>query len=129
MPGLWKAWKAKGRLPPLPTSPLEISPKTGEIPTLPQLRRRRRMEKWKTKSRFPAFRPPRFLSVPKNKAARRAGLALGPPRRFAPPRWSPFTPPWWETFSPPLTAARGDADLDDFLSFFCVELCAEHIDG
>src|SRR6266849_6550917 len=32
MPGLWKAWKAKGRLPPLSTSPLEISPKGGAIP-------------------------------------------------------------------------------------------------
>jgi len=39
MPGLWKAWKAKGRLPTLSTSPLEISPKAGEIPTFPQLRR------------------------------------------------------------------------------------------
>src|SRR5664280_3584121 len=39
MPGLWKAWKAKGRLPTLSTSPLEISPRAGEIPTFPQLRR------------------------------------------------------------------------------------------
>ena len=39
MPGLWKAWKAKSRLPTLSTSPLEISPQTGEIPTFPQLRR------------------------------------------------------------------------------------------
>ena len=42
MPGLWKAWKAKGRLPTLSTSPLEISPTAGEIPTFP---------------------PPRFLSL------------------------------------------------------------------
>ena len=35
MTGLWKAWKAKNRLPPLSTSPLEISPTAGEIPTLP----------------------------------------------------------------------------------------------
>jgi hypothetical protein len=35
MPGLWKAWKAKNRLPTLSTSPLEISPKGGEIPTFP----------------------------------------------------------------------------------------------
>jgi hypothetical protein len=56
MPGLWKAWKAKSRLPTLSTSPLEISPNGGEIPTFPQLRRRGRMEKWKTKSRFPASR-------------------------------------------------------------------------
>jgi hypothetical protein len=37
MTGLWKAWKAKGRLPTLSTSPLEISPKGSEIPTFPQL--------------------------------------------------------------------------------------------
>ena len=55
MPGLWKAWKAKGRLPTLPTSSLEISPNDAEIPTFPQIRRRRRMEKWKTKSRFSHF--------------------------------------------------------------------------
>ena len=39
MPGLWKAWNAKGRLPTLSTSPLEISPKGGVISTFPQLRR------------------------------------------------------------------------------------------
>ena len=39
MPGLWKAWKAKNRLPPLSTSPLEIPPKGGAISTFPQLRR------------------------------------------------------------------------------------------
>jgi hypothetical protein len=38
MAGLWKAWKAKSRLPTLSTSPLEISPKGGEISTFPQLR-------------------------------------------------------------------------------------------
>ena len=59
MPELWKAWKAKPRLPTLSTSPLEISPQAGEIPTFPQLRRRGRMEKWKTKNRFPTFPPPR----------------------------------------------------------------------
>ena len=72
MPGLWKAWKAKSRLPPLSTSPLEISPKAGEIPTFPQLRRRRRMEKWKTKSRFPTFPPPDFSLSKKKTAGGRA---------------------------------------------------------
>src|ERR1039457_5791509 len=86
MPGLWKAWKAKGRLPPLSTSPLGISPKAGEIPTFPQLRRRRRMGKWKTKSRFPAFPPPPDLFLSKQKS--RAAGGLRPPLeggRFAPP--------------------------------------------
>ena len=59
MPGLWKGWKAKGRLPTLSTIPLEISPMAGEIPTFPRFRRRGRMEKWKTKGRFPTFPPPR----------------------------------------------------------------------
>jgi hypothetical protein len=54
MPGLWKAWKAKSRLPTLSTSPLEIPPKGGEIPTFPQLARSG-LEKWKTKGRFPTF--------------------------------------------------------------------------
>ena len=36
MTGLWKAWKAPNRLPTLSTSPLEISPTAGEIPTFPQ---------------------------------------------------------------------------------------------
>ena len=39
MAGLWKARKAKGRLLSLSTSPLDISPSAGEIPTFPQLRR------------------------------------------------------------------------------------------
>jgi hypothetical protein len=57
MPGLWKAWKAKRRLPTLSTSPLEISPKGGEIPTFPQLGRSG-LGKWKTKrqvSHFPSL--------------------------------------------------------------------------
>jgi hypothetical protein len=86
MPELWKAWKAKNSLPPLSTSPLEISPKGGEIPTFPQLWRRGRMEKWKTKSRFPTFPPPRMYMEIKNKTGPRAGFALRPaagaPRRL-----------------------------------------------
>src|ERR1017187_4251496 len=77
MPGLWKAWKAKGRLPPLSTSPLGISPKAGEIPTFPQLRRRRRMEKCKTKNRFFTFPPPRiYICLKKQTTRPRAGFAL-----------------------------------------------------
>jgi len=79
MPGLWKAWKAKGRLPTLSTSPLEISPKAGEIPTFPQLRRKQAVEKWKTKSRFPTFPPPRVLIFSELKTGPRAGFAPRPP--------------------------------------------------
>src|SRR5215469_5001410 len=74
MPGLWKAWKAKGRLPTLSTSPLEISPKAGEIPTFPQLRRRGRMENQKQVSHFPTA-PSRYLKKPKN----HGGEAIAPP--------------------------------------------------
>src|SRR5687768_12876342 len=87
---LWK-WRVCGKsgkpkaLPTLSTSPLEISPKAGEVSTFPQLRRRRRMEKWKTKSRFSTFPPPRVLLSQTKKAAPRAGFALRPaagaPRR------------------------------------------------
>jgi len=76
MPGLWKAWKAKGRLSTLSTSPLEIPPKDGAIPTFPQLRRRRRMGKWKTKIRFPTFPPPRLLKLKKEKHLATASAPL-----------------------------------------------------
>jgi hypothetical protein len=76
MAGVWKAWKAKGRLPLFPRAPLEISPTAGEIPTFPQPRRRRRMEKWKTKDRFSTFPPPRFLYLKKKNTGARAGFAL-----------------------------------------------------
>jgi hypothetical protein len=66
-------------------SPLEISPKAGEISTFPQLRRKQAVEKWKTKSRFPTFPPPRipFFQEPKN---RTSGGLRPPPGdgRFAP---------------------------------------------
>ena len=87
MTGLWKAWKAESRLPTLSTSPLEISPTAGEIPTFPQPRRRRRMEKWKTKGRFSTFPPPRFLISLRRKTNTRAGFALRVGgRRSAPPK-------------------------------------------
>jgi len=87
MPGLWKAWKAQRQLPTLSTSPLETSPQAGEIPIFPTLRRRGRMEKWKTKPRFPTSPPPRiYLSKPKTTAAR---LSL---RRPSQQRCAPLAP-------------------------------------
>jgi hypothetical protein len=53
MAELWKAWKAKSRLPPPPTAPWK-SRTQREIPTFPQPRRGA-LEKWKTKNRFPTF--------------------------------------------------------------------------
>src|SRR6516165_1172278 len=54
MPGLWKAWKAKGRLPTLSTSPLEISPKGGVISTA-QAKRSGKVEN--PKAGFPLSHP------------------------------------------------------------------------
>jgi len=119
MPGLWKAWKAKGRLPTLSTSPLEISPTAGEISTFPQLRPRRRMEKWKTKSRFPTFPPPRFHCL-KNKKTTRAGFALARGSAPAQPQWSPFPPPRWFPVIPPLTSGRAG---DQLLWCLCFAAC------
>ena len=61
-----------------PSEPLEISPQDGEIPTFPRLRRRRRMEKWKTKRRFSTFPPPRFLFSQKERDRAAAGLRPPP---------------------------------------------------
>ena len=83
MPGLWKAWKAKSRLPPLSTSPLGISPTAGEIPTFPQLRRRGRMEKWKDQKQVFHF-PTATASLSKQKQGR--GRASPGGERFAPPK-------------------------------------------
>ena len=73
MPGLWKAWKAKSRLPTLSTSPLGISPTAGEIPTFPQRRRRRRWKSGKPKAGFPlSHRPEDILGKPTKSQGGRA---------------------------------------------------------
>ena len=84
---LWK-WRrvesgeSKNRLPPLPTTPWK-SRRRREIPTFPQLRRRRRLQKWKTKTRFSTFPPPR-LPFMKRGNHQRAGYRPRP-RGGAPP--------------------------------------------
>ena len=75
MPGLWKAWKAKSRLPTLSTSPLEISQKGGEITTFPQLGRSG-LEKWKTKGRFPTF-PSHFATMTPVRPSKAQNQPLG----------------------------------------------------
>src|SRR5579862_7724232 len=97
-----KRGKPKTGFPLFPRAPWKSRQKAARFPHSQQLRRRRRMEKWKTKSRFPTFPPPRFLSH-KKKTTPRGGLRPPAARRFAPPQWSPFAPPAWETFTPPLT--------------------------
>ena len=80
MPGLWKAWKAKSRLPTLSTSPLEISPKGGVISTFPQLRRSG-LEKWKTQKQVFHFPTAPSFSFRKKKTKETRGLR--PPRAAA----------------------------------------------
>src|SRR5260370_39536970 len=64
-------------------SPLEISPRTGEIPTFPQLRRRGGWKSGKPKTGFPLSHRHPFLA--KRKRRSRAGFAHRPaadaPRR------------------------------------------------
>jgi hypothetical protein len=81
MAGLWKAWKTKSRFPTLPTSPLEISPEAGEIPTFPQLRRRGaegKVENQKQVFHFPTAPCLLFLSQKKKKKPNAGGLRPPP---------------------------------------------------
>jgi len=83
MPGLWKAWKAKSRLPPLSTSPLEISPKgrrDSHISTAPTTRADGKVENQKQVSHFPTA----TASLSKQKQGRRRASPGG--ERFAPPK-------------------------------------------
>src|SRR6266550_3688221 len=69
-------------------SPLEISPRTGEIPTFPQLRRRGGWKSGKPKAGFPLSHRPDSLSFkPKNTTAG----GLSPPARAALRAASPAT--------------------------------------
>src|SRR5450759_4367400 len=70
MAGLRKAWKTKSRFHKLPTSPLEISPEAGEIPTFPQLRRRGGWKSGKPRAGFPLSHRP-FFSLSKRRKKRR----------------------------------------------------------
>ncbi len=67
-------------------SPLEISPRTGEIPTFPQLRRKQAVEKWKTKKQVSHF-PTATNPLSPGRKTRAAGGLRPPPGggRFAPP--------------------------------------------
>jgi hypothetical protein len=73
MPGLWKVWKAKKRLPTLPTSPLEISPKNrrdSHIPTAPATKADGKVENQKQVSHFPTA-----ISYVRKTNGKRAGFA------------------------------------------------------
>ena len=78
MPGLWKAWKAKSRLPPLSTAPWKSRQGQARFPHFHSSDESRRMEKWKTKSRFPTFPPPRIPFLRNENPGPRAGFALRP---------------------------------------------------
>ena len=70
MPGLWKAWKAKSRLPPLSTAPWKSRQRQARFPHF-HSSGDYAVEKWKTKPRFPTF-PPRSLMFENRTENRRA---------------------------------------------------------
>ncbi len=86
MPGLWKAWKAKSRLPPLSTAPWKSRQEQARFPTFPQLRREAgggKVENQKQVSHFPTATNP-FSPGTKTRAA--GGLRPPPGGgRFASP--------------------------------------------
>src|SRR5215472_6676393 len=82
MPELWKAWKAKSRLPTLSTSSLEISPKASEISTFPtaQAKRSGKLENQKQVFHFPL--PLRDYDPGLPSTRQRPSAASGAPRRL-----------------------------------------------
>ena len=91
MPGLWKAWKAKKRLPTLSTSPLEISPKGRRdfhISTAPATKADGKVENQKQVSHFPTA--PVSLSQ-EQKNSPRAGLRPRPRQHYHAASVVPFS--------------------------------------
>jgi hypothetical protein len=86
MPGLWKAWKAKSRLPPLSTAPWKSRQEQARFPHFHSSGGKQadgKVENQKQVSHFPTATNP-FLPEPKTRAA--GGLRPPPSdRRFAPP--------------------------------------------
>jgi hypothetical protein len=85
MPGLWKAWKAQGRLPTLSTSPLGISPQAGRdshIPTAPAPTADGKLENQKQVFQFPTATIP----LSQNRKHKTAG-GLRPPPAIALRAW------------------------------------------
>jgi hypothetical protein len=79
MPGLWKAWKAKSRLPTLSTSPLEISPTAGRdshISTAPATTAAGNVQNQKQVFHVPTATDPRSPRTKKH--GRGTGFALRP---------------------------------------------------
>src|ERR1017187_1797379 len=72
---------------PSSTSPLEISPKAGEIPTFPQLRRRGGWESGKPRASFPlSHRHESSFSKSKEHGRPGGGFAIARRRRSTPPK-------------------------------------------
>ena len=84
MPGLWKAWKAKSRLPTLPTSPLEISPKAARFPHSHSSGGEAdgKVENQKQVSHFPTAPTSFSLKNPKRGARASPSAGGGAPRRL-----------------------------------------------
>ena len=86
MPGLWKAWKAKDRLPTLSTSPLGIPPKAARFPHSHSSGDEGGWESAKPKAGFPLSHRHEYVWINIKNRATRAGFALRPaagaPRRL-----------------------------------------------
>jgi hypothetical protein len=86
MPGLWKAWKAKGRLPPLSTSPLGISRRDSHIPTAPATKADGKVGNQKQVFHFPTA-PNIYMSKKQTTKLQWAGFRPPPGGgRSAPPK-------------------------------------------
>ena len=85
MTGLWKPWKAKSRLPPVSTGPWKSRQEQARFPHFHSSGDEAdgKVENQKQVSHFPTA-----ISLSQNKktADRRAGFALRPRWRFAPPK-------------------------------------------
>src|SRR5262245_53764903 len=83
MPGLWKGWKAKSRLPTLSTSPLEISPTAARFPHSHSSDDEGGWKSGKPKAGFPPFHRPESLFQISRR--RRSGFALRRPAALRSP--------------------------------------------
>src|SRR5260370_15563685 len=79
MPGLWKAWKAKSRLPPLSTAPWKSRQEQARFPHFHSSGGSRRWKSGKPKAGFPLSHRHESLFSGTKKPGPRPGFALRPP--------------------------------------------------
>src|SRR5437762_5592178 len=102
MAGLWKAWKAKGRLPPLSTAPWKSRQKQARFPHFHSSGDEGGWKSGKPKAGFPLSHRLDSLSHKRTRPLRGRASPSARGGAARPPQWSPVAPPRWETFTPPL---------------------------